>query len=96
MLLSLSETFTVTTHEAVNPPSIASAVMTAYPIAFAVTLPFVPTVAIFSLLLLHITDFIEAVSGETIAVSVSLLPFTIAALFMFSVMPAAASYTAVS
>ena len=66
--------FTVTLQEAVFPPSSVVTVTTASPAFTAVTLPSPPTVATSVLSELHVTFLLSALSGFTVAVSVSVSP----------------------
>lgn len=54
--------------EAVKPPLLVVAVMTAVPLPIAVTLPFVSTVATAMLLLCHVMVLSVALEGVTVAV----------------------------
>ena len=72
-----AETITVTLHDAVLPPSFVFAVITAFPPAFAVTMPVLLTVAIVSSELLQMTALSDASDGITYAVSCLLSFFSI-------------------
>ena len=72
--LVTSMALTVTAQSAVFPPSSVVTVITAEPTPWAVTFPFVSTVATLVLLLLQPTFLLPALSGFTVAVSVSVSP----------------------
>ena len=78
--------FTVTLHVAVLLPSAVLTVIVAVPADFAVTTPF-DTVATFVFELLHVTDLFVALLGATVAVNVSLLPFSIVVDVLFRLTP---------
>ena len=78
---------TVTSQVAVTSlPSLAVTVMVAVPGATAVTVP-LATVTTLALLVVHVTLLSVALSGMTVAVSVSLLPTVSVVLFLLSDMP---------
>jgi len=64
---------TVTVQEAVLPPSTVVTVIVAVPLAIAVTLPLVDTVATALLLLCHVTFWLVALDGVIVALRVSVL-----------------------
>ena len=74
---------TVTLHVAVFDPSFVVTVMTALPAFTAVTLPFWSTVTMALLLDCHVTVLSVASLGLTVAVRVSLLPFSIVSSVLF-------------
>ena len=77
---------TVTLQTALSPPSSVVAVIVVSPTLTALIVPFASTVAIFLSALLHKTFLFFAVSGRTVAVNFTLLPFCTVMVFLLSVM----------
>ena len=79
---------TVTSHDAILPPSVVFTVMTASPAFTAVTLPLSLTVATSGADVLQVIDLSVALVGETAAMRVSLAPVSRFSCFLFSSTPA--------
>ncbi|MPM98527.1 hypothetical protein SDC9_145715 [bioreactor metagenome] len=85
--MSIRGALTVIVQVAKTPlPSIAIAVMLAVPVAIAVTRPFSSTVAVPSLLLVHVNDWSEAFIGETDAINCCVVPLSIVRVDLSSIM----------
>ncbi len=88
LFVSVAGVFTVTVHDASNPPSDVFAVMVAVPCATAVTVPLlISTVAIFGLFELHITALFVAFAGATVAASFSVWPSSRLSVGLFRLTP---------
>ena len=88
----LMDTFTITSQVAIFPPQLV--VIVVFPAPTAVISPVSVTVAIDSSELLQMTVFSSVVSsGKTVAISVSLLPFSKVMVLLFNVTPRIGTFT---
>ena len=78
---------TVTKHVAFLLPSSVVTVIVVVPTDFAVTTPELDTVATLVLLLVHVTFLFAALLGDTVAVNVLILPFTMLIVLELKVTP---------
>ena len=96
-VIPVDNCLTVTLHVAVLLlPSFVFTVIVAVPTAFGVTKPDAFTVAIFVLLLVHITPLLFVESGATVAVNCNVLPIFIVAVVWFNVTPSANCTTVIA